>query len=612
MKRWLSAASMACLALTVGCGPSNEDDPSNPGGNTPGETKVPERDGIPSASNADRLLYYANTHQDAPGLYAYRPSTPDAAPIYIDPEMNVVAPFHHAVHRGTIGAGGLITDFHAGGVFYGTYFANEANNSPLPDTFSGHVHLVSAEPSPAPAPAQVSNYEIGAGMLGAYGGLFSYNLASLTGSSYALNQSDTPVRFDFSLAPDEAPVAIPKGSTLYAFLGEGSTQHEHWLHLSHTGDLAFYTSDMSSSAPVVDEGSGTPLTGISSASRVVTSLSFSDALIVISLKSDENNSDGQTGALYRISRPSAAHPGGVAKKLLNENGDPNIFGVGPFVLGRGIPREPLLYTQDNVAFFADGPGMFNQTRTSFSRADRDGWSALNNADEGSQIEVPGLPTITPFLPAVMVAVPGHGTFWAPAGKPELIEPNASAPSTWKRTPLDLPLPDNTPIFSSANGWIYYNHDKSGGGALAYHVPSKKLLSFPKAMWIGASTDGTSSNSGNSVEQTSLSEVFLYTNDRRLVAFEATKPNEGRVILGTLPASTDMVILYGPGQGPHRLLQVVHDDESAEVIAVDTRTKGSLRRLMTTPATDWRREYMLFGEVQGERVNATNTRPVSLF
>lgn len=609
MKRWLPIASIACFSILAACGSEEGRDPNSPGPTPPGTTTLPERDGIPATGDADRLLYFVSTQEDAPGLYAYQPSTPAEPPAYIDPELNVVTPFHHALHSGTLNADGAISDFHIGGVFYHTYHTVGT----IPDSLSGLAHTVLTAPSQLQSsPRQISNNTTSSSYIGAVGGLFSFNLQDITGSSFVTSSTDGPIRYDLDMAADEPALALPKGRALLSYLGESGPQHEHWLYLNDDNELVFYNREFTSSTPVVDEDTSAALVDISERSVPVGALNRVDQLVVIA-SDTQSNEEQQVGTLYRVSRPTDAYPGGSAKQLLNSNGEPLVFGVGMLVLGRAAPREPQLYVRDNAAYFADGPGMFNDTWTTFTRADRNSWTEFSHKqaliDEGV---TPGMSMLQSMLPPVFIHVAGHGTFWAPGGTPELIEPSAADGQSWTRTKLKVPTPEQTTIFSSANGWVFYDYNgEMHDGALAYHVPTKELLTFPRATWIGASSNGNS-HTISSVTTTELSEVFLLLNDRRLVAFEAGAPNKGMVVLGTLPNTTETLNILGTGRGPHRLLQLVHEDDSAEVLYVDTRSKGSLKHLMETPATRWDRPYYIGETPIDQPVFPVNTRPVALF
>lgn len=94
MKRLILLAPALSLSVLASCSPKKTDtaqaegsatETSTNGGAIGNASKLPKRDGIPSDNQSDRLLYYLSTQQDAPGLYAFRPTTPEAAPVNVDP-----------------------------------------------------------------------------------------------------------------------------------------------------------------------------------------------------------------------------------------------------------------------------------------------------------------------------------------------------------------------------------------------------------------------------------------------------------------------------------------------------------------------------------------------
>lgn len=618
--------SALCFAVVVGCGPDDPDNTPKPG--NPGtETKLPALDGIPSTNQADRLLYFINTDKDAPGLYAFRPSTPDTPANYVDPELNVITPFAHAVHRGKLNSDGSIEDFHAGGVFYNSYSSDSTSATEFAE---GHSLLVSALPSQLNEPIrQVSNATEGAALLDSTGGLFSFNLHALEDSSFFFYGFDSPQMLHFDMDETTAPIAVEEGRILWSMLGSDSPAHEHFIFVKEDqGALVTYDRDFATSFPVIDEDTQLPITGVSELSTYIGALNLNDGLFVLGFSAD-NDGDGLPGTLYRYSRPTTEQPGGTAKQLKNDAGETAVFALGISILGRAVPTEPLLYAHDNQAYFADGPSMFNSTWTTFTHADRNSWRSFDHKksliDEGKDITMGGLLTestgalMYSFLPSVFIPVGEHGTFWAPGRVPELMKATAQGnPQEWERTSLGGKLPNvaSTPIINSANGWVFYNYDDKGDGAIAYHVPSKKVLQFPNASWIGSSVTGKSLDATGSAAHAELSEVFLLHSDRRLVALEAAHPDKGTVLLGTLPSTTESVTI-SVGQGPHRLLRLQHEDAiGTEVLYVDTQRKGSLQHLMDHPAQDWKRSYHV--ELGGQTIDMSRdvfsryTQPVSGF
>lgn len=152
----------------------------------------------------------------------------------------------------------------------------------------------------------------------------------------------------------------------------------------------------------------------------------------------------------------------------------------------------------------------------------------------------------------------------------------------------MPLPDapqsnETTVLSSAGDWIYYQ--SADDEAVALNVKTSETLALTNSLWIVASLSsevGEEIRTGLIARQ-ELATVLVHLADNRLGAVEAANPKGGIVILGELPETTEEVTVNGPAIGPARLLRLEHKDGGIEVIAVDTREAGSLRRLMESLA-----------------------------
>jgi hypothetical protein len=110
----------------------------------------------------------------------------------------------------------------------------------------------------------------------------------------------------------------------------------------------------------------------------------------------------------------------------------------------------------------------------------------------------------------------------------------------------------------------------------------------------------------------LATVLVHLADNRLGAVEAARPQDGVVILGDLPETTDEVLVNGPAIGPARLVRLEHEDGGVEVIAIDTREAGSLRRIMESPAQQWAYESDIAGTPIEIDVPPDTTGPLSMF
>lgn len=626
------AISIGFLALTFAACPSDDkpdpwDDPSTP--NLP-ETKLPSRDGIPSSNTMDRLLYFVSTHEDGPGLYAYRPSKPDDGAIYIDPDLDLSRiPFIHMLPLGVLNADGNITDYRAGGVMYAITKHKELGEPGHKITTVSHQYTyVSSDPATEGERYQVSSTEVSPGSGGS--GLFSYDLRALTGSSF-LQMGSEPLRFDLDLGADDEALAAPKGKVLVSTLGDDLHTHNQWLYINEDAELVFYTRDFSESVPVIDVTTNQPIAGVARNSQFIAQISYNTILVGLAFKDEDSTSsdDFASGSAYLIYPPDADNTNGRAERVENNDGEALQFQAS-IMGGLMTPDDHLFFVRGDTVMYAAGDGLgnllgaapsedesLNVNGITLTRIEGAKWSrlAIRNDDlDGFVIGGIDLGAMG-ILPPMLIPVEGHGAFWAPNGEPELIEADSDNPTQWKRTPLasKLPQPEATPITESVNGWIYYNHDEgSHGGAVAYHVASDELIHLPGAQWIGASSNGKGIGV-SSASRIQIAEVFVQTKDNILGAIEAAAPDQGIVTLGTLPSSVEAVSIHGPGMGPHRLMSVQHEDERFEVIAVDTTKKDSLKQLMDTPAVDWEMPFgELFDEVMTLPIQAARTGPVDFY
>lgn len=618
---------VALFAVTLTACPS--DDPKDEWGMNPNTPKLPdsnldERDGIASANTMDRLLYFVSAHEDGPGLYAYRPAESKTDTIYIDPDLDLsTAPFIHMIPRGVLNADSSVTNYRAGGVMYAI-----ASPVELTEEITQNHHqytYVSSDPSTQGERYQISKTTVMPGLVN--NALFSYDLTDLTGTSF-LQAGSQPLRFDLSMGPDDEALEAPEGKVLMSYIDDELQSHTQWLFIDEDDALVFYDEDFTEKSPVIDVGTGDPITNVARNTSFVSHISYNEILVGIAIK-DEDSSDFQDAFAYRVVPPDADNPQGRATRIENADGDPLIFKASLFG-GLMTPSEKLLFVRDNTLIFGSGDGLNsmlggapnedgspNIEGVALTRIEGDEWSYLSVKDEeldgfdfgGINLGAMG------SLPDMLIPVEGHGVFWAPLGVPELIEPNSNDPEQWTRTSLAdvLPEPEDTPITESVNGWIYYNHTAtSRGGAVAYHVPTQKLIHLAGAKWIGASGDGTGVGA-DSVSRLQASEIFVQTKDNLLAAVEADAPEKGFVPLGTLPADTEEVSISGRGLGPHRLIGLEREDDRFEVIAVDTTQRDSLVHLMETPAEDWEMEMgEMFGEVMTTTIQAAHTAPVRLY
>jgi len=631
MKRYFILVFAALLMAFGACGDGRNDDPygpwgpggpGGPGGSSrlPKETKLQELDGIPSSFDMDRWLFYVSAHKDAPGLYGYRPSTDEIKLVDAEYDYRMI-PFLQTLRLGTVHPNGTVTDFRAGGVMYARYHGKVMNGVELPEH---HYHYVSSDAAAGATPVRISSTSStpGAGLIG----LLSFDLGDLTKSSFLQAMGD-PLRFDVGMDSSTPAKEAPKGKVLMSTISDDLHTHAYWLYVDKDGALVFYDREFQNKLPVIDADTNQPITGVAETSQHIAWANYDKLLAGIVFKTNDND-DYQNGIGYMITAPSDANPTPTAQRVVNDKGDPLVFGAS-LLGGLATPQDALTYARDGVIVFASGDDLFSMIGgagssdgsvsvkgVKLTRIEGNRWSLLNLRSEDLGIDFGGIDfSGLMMLSNMLIPVEGYGAFWAPNGKPELIEVKGADPSQWKRTALpdNLPEPEHTPTTESANGWIYYNHDYAGGGAIAYHVPSKEIVHLPKAEWVGASSNGKGASIG-SLSRIQLSEVFVRTKDNQLGAVAADAPNQGIVILGPLPSSLKEINFAGIGAGPHRLIGIKHQNESYEIIAVDTARKGSLKRLMSSPAVDWEgfpRE-IYEGHIMTTTIQAGHTRPADLY
>jgi hypothetical protein len=133
----------------------------------------------------------------------------------------------------------------------------------------------------------------------------------------------------------------------------------------------------------------------------------------------------------------------------------------------------------------------------------------------------------------------------------------------------------TEVLGSRDGWIFYNRTDIDGqdNAVAMKMDGSDSLEIANAQWVGASSSGKGESIANMTE---LSEVFLWRG-QDIAAVSAADPKAGAVLLGELEATPENVSMYGLAPGPHRLIQVHADADTATVYYVNTREANSLRR-----------------------------------
>ena len=260
---------------------------------------------------------------------------------------------------------------------------------------------------------------------------------------------------------------------------------------------------------------------------------------------------------YDPSRPWASS----LSQVLDDNGAPLIF---PDSLGGGplMPEPRHLAREGDVVYFGITSILQVGTQDLY-RVEGDSWSLLSDDEDN-------LGAHTGFV------ITGAGRVAVSAG---------STVVSWKADGSDRQVLDNTvadwlgalhtEVLGSRDGWIFYNRASISGqdNAVAMKIDGSDSLVIAGGQWVGASSSGKGEAIGNMTE---LSEVFLW-HGRQIAAVSAADPKAGMVVLGELDAAPENVVMYGLAPGPHRLIQVHADEDTAVVYYVNTREANSLRR-----------------------------------
>lgn len=260
---------------------------------------------------------------------------------------------------------------------------------------------------------------------------------------------------------------------------------------------------------------------------------------------------------YDPSRPWASS----LSQVLDGNDAPLIF---PNGLGGGplMPESRHLARQGDVVYFGITSLLQIGTQDLY-RVEGDSWSVLSSEEDN-------LGAHAGFV------ITGEGRVAASVGS-TVVSWNADGSD---RQVLDETVADwlgaiQTDVLGSRDGWIFYNRANIDGrdNAVAMKIDGSDSLVIANGQWVGASSSGKGESIANMTE---LSEVFLW-HGRQIAAVSAADPKAGMVALGELDAAPENVVMYGLAPGPHRLIQVQADEDTAVVYYVNTREANSLRR-----------------------------------
>jgi hypothetical protein len=607
-------ALVAAICLSFSCGPGDGGPSGDP------QTQLPLVDGLDSDADNQRLRFYVDTSQNAPGLYAFDPAQPEQGGILVDEDLSLLQPHFTQLPSGTFdSANERFLDYQPAHLYYTVW-----GTPPSEDTFAnpatyGEQRRISTDPATLEdGPVRVSTTTLSAPVLSNSARFRAYDLSDPLDSSLVIQ---TPgegwirVRpsYDDTHAPDSFGDSVEVVSSVW---GPEVRDNAGWLVFDtqangdgDTGVLQRFDDELSSVGDVHYKDSGEVVKDVERAKYLN---DFADGTVLVALGIGENAA-GQVWLYESSSEPGNA---GTIKSLLNQQGEPLIISFAALGIDENEdsvspPASNLTSVNEDALYFAHGPGLVQQDWTRLFRVDRDGWAVYDHQDyasaDGSSSTTNAF--IESFLAPFLIEVGQNQLFWSLGGQNEIVDVSNPDPAQWTRTPIDAEggEAEGTPVYATANGWVYYNSNDEE--AVALNVDSGESVALDDARWIGASSSGSTTTLNGRAKQAGISEVFLLRQSTQLAAVEAANPLEGMVVLGELDTPPEEVRLFGADPGPHRLAQVEYDDDAFEVIYMNTRQENSLRALTAAPVTEWDKSLEGGSSVT---ISAAGTRPVGRF
>lgn len=226
MKKWSTiVAFMAATCVCISCGPSGGDDSG-------GQAELPLVDGLDSDADNQRLRFYVDTSQAAPGLYAFDPTQPEQG-VLVDDDLTLIQPHFALLPSGTLDvAGGSITDYQTAHVYY-TVMGTPPEESPLSNpVMYGEQRRVSTDPAKlSEEPTPVSTTTLSSSVLSNSDRFRAYNLQTPLESSLVIrtpSQGWVRVRpsYDATRDPDSFGESIEVVSTIW---GPSVQRNAGWL-----------------------------------------------------------------------------------------------------------------------------------------------------------------------------------------------------------------------------------------------------------------------------------------------------------------------------------------------------------------------------------------------
>lgn len=571
----------AISLILIGCGGGGNGGEGSGGtdnnnGNVVEPITLPVLSGLSGdANNQDRLFYF--TSGDAGGLFSFNPNLPDASQL-IDSKTLLSSQglgFFFPIHKAEWDSATKdISGFRVDQVIYAR--KNGVNN-PFEylrvATDSGYLTA-----DTVPLSSESSFYPIIGNPR-----FFQFDLSNPLNTRLAYPDEKNEWR-QLSVGDDgaTAPLLFDTNHQVVTTVSrEGKP--DGWLVIdtsNSNGTLTRVRLDLTTLGVPLD-ATDTEVRGLANVTPIGWEPGDGSQLLALQFKEDFVNGEPGPGELWWYDRGDLTSAG-TLKRLLNAEGDSLI--LDPDLVGMGVSKPLDLAYLDGTWYALVSSGFLGIGGTSLYRIDNNGWEILASEEFISDF--------TGFISA------GDWLVWAYNNI--LYSYNHSIGLLQTLINDEFVDAYSTPIFGSRDGWVFYNRNQfyfdgfvDEAQAVALKADNSDQIVISNARWVGASTSGQGTES--QLGQMEVSEVFLLRNESELAAVSARQPASGAVSLGDLPLGAIDVRMFGLAPGPHRLLQVEHEDDLFEVIYVNTREADSLLQLMTEP-----------------EVNGSDNRPVDLF
>ena len=569
------------LVLAAGCnssgGGGNDGDDSGSGGNdsasgsTGGDT-LPKLSGLTGVPDNNNWLFFTSNADSNAGLYAYNPQLPDDGAVLVDGDAYLDGGIYlfRPIAQASI-SGNDLTDYRAQQLFYRSQTERTIPGSDVtylvPDAFQ---RVGAAQSVTPPSPEQVSS-EADNSNLSSTRLYFQNDLDQPANTAVAyLGGTSGWQQLRIGDSSSQAPLAFSSDHNPVVPLGDGNPNGWLVTDESNNNRLTQVDLNLASEGAVLDD-QGDPVENVRFVD-MFSHLGQDNQLLVLTFEDPDTGDDEVPPSelwLYMAGNP------GTIKPLLNDQGEKLTFLQNLLGTGATLPSAQQMVIRDQTLYFA-----FHE-RSSFSllgafnpmlyRVDENGWSL--EIDYTSRNEDSVVQTLaSPFLIDA-----GDGLVWLIDDTLTRVDLSDYSESSLYEGGIE------TPVVDSVNGWFFYNDTRDVDSAVAARVDGSEQIRLEQAQWIGASGTGAG-NIAIRLAKANISEVFMLQDDGTLAAVSAGSPDQGLVELGQLDPAPEQVRVFGIRSGPHQLLQVGYEDDSYEVVYVNTREAGSLKHLMAAPVS----------------------------